>query len=504
MRTRVETLLGTNCRAMWISTFHALCARLLRREAPHIGLSRDFVIYDSADQQSVVKQLLKEYGFDDIVVSAAGGPEPDQPRQEPHGRPGDLREELESEGPRDCAALRRLPARAQGGERARFRRSAAEDGRAVRSGAGGPRALRAQVSVRDGRRVSGHEPAAVPADQAARQPAPEPGRGRRSRSVDLQVARRRPAQHPRFRDRLSRVGRRPARAQLPLDAGHSRCRVRGHRATTATARRRRSGPTGRAAPRSSTSAAPTSSKRPTTSRASRAQALAENVEHTMAVLYRTNAQSRSVEDGLRQANIAYVVLGGVGFYERKEIKDALSYLKLILNPHDDVALRRVINVPARGIGKGVMDALEQVDVGAVAERSAAAASPGLAAGRRRRTRSGPSWSPPPSSGCSTPRQVASLTAFRDLDRVAVGDGAAGIGVDRAWQGARSIRVSARPARGSQRGGRGTHREPDGAGLGRARVRDARAGAVARRLRRSTVAAVRRRQGARQSRARVSC
>ena len=53
------------------------------------------------------------------------------------------------------------------------------------------------------------------------------------------------------------------------------------------------------------------------------QALAEDVEHTMAVLYRTNAQSRSVEDGLRQANIGYVVLGGVGFYERKEIKDAL-------------------------------------------------------------------------------------------------------------------------------------------------------------------------------------
>src|SRR5215217_5260114 len=65
MRSRVEALLDTNCRAMWISTFHALCARLLRREAPSIGLSRDFVIYDSADQQSVIKQLIKEYGFDD-------------------------------------------------------------------------------------------------------------------------------------------------------------------------------------------------------------------------------------------------------------------------------------------------------------------------------------------------------------------------------------------------------------------------------------------------------
>ena len=90
--------------------------------------------------------------------------------------------------------------------------------------------------------------------------------------------------------------------------------------------------------------------------------ISEDVNAMMAILYRTNAQSRALEDALRQANIGYVVLGGVGFYERKEIKDALSYLKLILNPHDDLALRRIINVPPRGIGKGVMDALEQVNV----------------------------------------------------------------------------------------------------------------------------------------------
>lgn len=91
-------------------------------------------------------------------------------------------------------------------------------------------------------------------------------------------------------------------------------------------------------------------------------AIQDDARSLTAVLYRTNAQSRAVEDSLRAAGIPYVVLGGVGFYERREIKDALSYLKLILNPHDDVALRRVINTPARGIGKGVMDALEGVDV----------------------------------------------------------------------------------------------------------------------------------------------
>src|SRR5437870_11430838 len=68
MRRRVETLLGSDCSRMWVSTFHSLCARLLRREAPAIGLSRDFVIYDSSDQLSVVKRAIKELHIDDSFV----------------------------------------------------------------------------------------------------------------------------------------------------------------------------------------------------------------------------------------------------------------------------------------------------------------------------------------------------------------------------------------------------------------------------------------------------
>ena len=77
-----------------------------------------------------------------------------------------------------------------------------------------------------------------------------------------------------------------------------------------------------------------------------------------AVLYRTNAQSRAIEDALTRAGLAYRVVGGVRFYERKEVKDALAYLKVLLEPADDVSLRRIINVPPRGIGKKVMEALE--------------------------------------------------------------------------------------------------------------------------------------------------
>src|SRR5262247_1263090 len=68
MRARVEALLGSDCSRMWVSTFHSLCARLLRREAPAIGLSRDFVIYDSSDQLTVVKQALKALQIDDAFV----------------------------------------------------------------------------------------------------------------------------------------------------------------------------------------------------------------------------------------------------------------------------------------------------------------------------------------------------------------------------------------------------------------------------------------------------
>ncbi len=68
-------------------------------------------------------------------------------------------------------------------------------------------------------------------------------------------------------------------------------------------------------------------------------------------LYRTNAQSRALEEGFRNAGIPYVIVGGLKFYERKEIKDVLAYLKVLLNPKDEVSLVRIVNVPLRGIGE---------------------------------------------------------------------------------------------------------------------------------------------------------
>lgn len=76
-----------------------------------------------------------------------------------------------------------------------------------------------------------------------------------------------------------------------------------------------------------------------------------------AVLYRTNAQSRAIEDALRKRDIPYRIYGGLSFYQRKEIKDVTAYLRLVLNPADEEALKRIINFPARGIGQTTIDRL---------------------------------------------------------------------------------------------------------------------------------------------------
>src|SRR5699024_11280949 len=76
-----------------------------------------------------------------------------------------------------------------------------------------------------------------------------------------------------------------------------------------------------------------------------------------AVLYRTNAQSRAIEDALRKKDIPYRIYGGLSFYQRKEIKDVLAYLRLVTNPKDEEALKRIINYPARGTGATTMDKL---------------------------------------------------------------------------------------------------------------------------------------------------
>ena len=147
MRQRVAGLLGHDVRGLWISTFHALCAKLLRREGPAIGLGRDFVIYDSADQQSAIKQALKDVNADDKLIpprmALSRISQAKNQMQGPEAMAGSS--SLELPRPADRQGLRALRRDPEGERRRRLRRPAAQDGGAVRQGGARPQALRHAV-----------------------------------------------------------------------------------------------------------------------------------------------------------------------------------------------------------------------------------------------------------------------------------------------------------------------------------------------------------------------
>jgi DNA helicase-2/ATP-dependent DNA helicase PcrA len=407
MRTRVETLLGADCRRLWISTFHALCARLLRREAPHIELSRDFVIYDSADQLTVIKHAMRDLGLDDSAVqprvalsrishakNRMEGPEvltanSWSPREQQIGAVY----ERYLRALRDANALdfddlllktvelfeRTEPVRQRYAEK--FRYLMVDEYQDTNR----PQYLLVQ------RLASWYRNICVVGD---------PDQSiYKWRGADLRNILDFEQDFPEAT--IVRLERNYRSTQVILDAAtavisqnrnRKEKRLYTDRAGGARVLYYRAGDD--------------LDEADFVARTARA-ALHEDVETNVAILYRTNAQSRTLEDALRRGGTDYKIIGGVRFYERREIKDALAYLKLVLNPYDNVSLRRVINVPARGIGKGVMESLEALD-------PAAADTPLLDGG-----------APPADSLWSrlvyaverralAPRATASLAAFRDL------------------------------------------------------------------------------------------
>ena len=411
MRVRVESLLETDCRAMWISTFHALCARLLRREAHHLGLTRDFTIYDTADQMSVVKQLLKQYALDDSAY---------QPRMV-LSRISHLKNRMEgpdtlsaSWNPRD----REIGRLFEGYQQALADASALDfDDLLLRT----VELFDQAPALRDRYQrkfrfvmVDEYQDTNRPQYLLIKQVAG----GHRNLCVvgdpDQSIYKWRGAD---LRNIMDFEQDFPESVVVRLEQNYRSTQVILAAASAVIAHNRNRKEKALWTARTGGDkiayfrAADELEEAEYITRVARVT-LAENFDHTLAVLYRTNSQSRAVEDAFRQANIAYVVLGGVGFYERREIKDALGYLKVILNPHDDVAVRRIINVPTRGVGKGVMDALDQVDIG-----EADPHLPPLLAGLQPLSAAGSLWSrlvAVTAHRLLSPRQVASLAAFRDL------------------------------------------------------------------------------------------
>jgi len=361
MRLRVESLLGTDCSRMWVSTFHSLCARLLRREGPAIGLSRDFVIYDSSDQLTVVKQALKELHIDDSFV---------QPRAA-LSRISQAKNRMESpEAMAASAGWNRRDdyiAKVYAYYLGALKDSTAldfddlllktvdlvEQSEHVRTKYAGQFQQVMVDEYQDTNRpqyllmrrlAETHRNLCVVGD-------PDQSiykwRGADLRNIlDFE--------HDFPEATIVKLEQNYRSTQVILDAASAVIRQNRNRKDKHLWTARKGGH--RIAYYRGNDELDEADFITKTVRG----ALADDVEATAAVLYRTNAQSRTIEDALMREGLAYKVVGSVRFYERKEIKDALAYMRLVINPHDDVSLRRVINVPARGIGKGVMDAVQKL------------------------------------------------------------------------------------------------------------------------------------------------
>ena len=356
MRERVARLVDTKGRRPWVSTFHALCARILRREGG-ARVTRNFVIYGSADQVTAMRRVLRDLDTDD-KVSAARQTLGEISRAKNEGRsPADLRQE-------PWSAQSELTANAY----ERYRRALADadaldlDDLLIET----VKLFEKDAPVR--RRyaerfrfvtVDEYQDTNVPQYRLIRLLTDE----RRNLCVvgdpDQSIYRWRGADRRNIlefeRDypdaTIVRLEQNYRSTRVILDAAgavirHNRDsrgkRLRTDRAGGALVRCFRGGDELEEADF-------------VTDRLREALAARET---PAGVLYRTNTQSRAIEEALIREAVPYRIVDRVPFCERGEIKDALAYLRLLINPDDDISLRRVVNTPPRGIGAGTMTALE--------------------------------------------------------------------------------------------------------------------------------------------------
>ncbi len=360
MRERVARLVGEDCRHIWLSTFHALSARLLRREAPALGLARDFVIYDSSDQISIVRQAIKALGYDEKQIQPRAALSRISQAKNKMETPADLR-----------AAGWSLRDQQIGKVYERYERALADEGaldfddlllRTVELFEKHPH-IREQYARRfkhvlvdeyqDTNRAQYllirfvseiHRNLCVVGD-------PDQSiyrwRGADLRNI-LDFERD-------YKDvKVVKLEQNYRSTQVILDAASAVISQNRHRKDKRLWTDQRGGSLVRVM-----RAGDEIEEADFITRTIR-EAQLKKPDALSAVLYRTNAQSRAIEDALMRERVPYRIIGGVRFYERKEIKDTLAYLRLLINPHDDVSFRRVVNVPARGVGKAVIETLEAI------------------------------------------------------------------------------------------------------------------------------------------------
>ena len=359
MRERVERLLKSDCSRLWISTFHSFCARLLRREGPAISLSRDFVIYDSADQLAVVRRALRDLDIDDKLLPARQALslisqaknqmlEPETLRGESWSARGEMASKVYERYRRaldeanaldfDDLLLRTVELFATVGS---VKRRYSEQFRFIMvdeyQDTNQPQYLLIHHLADHHRNLC----VVGDPDQSIYK-----WRGADLRNImdfeqDFSEA------------TVVRLEQNYRSTQVILDAASAVIRQNRNRKE----KRLWTDRTGGAPIRYFRGGDELEEADFVTARLREALVAEDGV---VGVLYRTNAQSRALEDALIREGLSYKIIGSVRFYERKEIKDALAYLRLLMNRDDDVSLRRIINVPARGIGKGVLTSLDEL------------------------------------------------------------------------------------------------------------------------------------------------
>ncbi len=369
MKDRLGRLLGAGRAAeLTLGTFHAICARFLRRDAPHVGLNRDFVIYDADDQESLVKRALQDLNIDDkkhkpsAVLNAISSAKSELIPPEAYAAPTYWHEAVGRVYVRYQELLRANNAldfddllmevvrlfdqnpTVLGYYQNRYWHILVDEFQDTNTA---QYALLRQLAARSRNVfVVGDE------DQSVY----------RFRGADFRNVQRFQEHYPDAQVLLLEQNYRST--QTILDAARAVIR-RNSRRTDKRLFTERGGGT----PLSIYEAYNEDDE---------ALYVVNTLEDLIrsrqykaadiAIFYRTNAQSRPLEEAFIRAGIPYRLIGGTRFYARREIKDALAYLHLIHNPHDAVSLARVINVPPRGIGAKTLAALE--DAARAGRRSA--------------------------------------------------------------------------------------------------------------------------------------
>ena len=370
MRERIEALVGGRAKTMWISTFHSSCVRILRREAKNVGLNSNFSIYDSADSLRLITLVAKNLDLD---------PKRFAPKAIQH-KISALKNELIDADSYSSSANYNDP----------FEQAVAEVFKGY------------SQRLRQANAMDFDDLIAETVYMFRAFPALADSYRRRFRHV--LVDEYQDTNHAQYALVREIVGEGPAAAELTVvgDSDQSIYAFRGadirnivefekdypDARTIKLEQNYRSTQTILSAANSVISRNPNRpEKRLWTAEGDgekivgyvgenehdEAQFIAKEIDRLqdegnlrpgdVAIFYRTNAQSRSIEDVLVRVGLPYKVVGGTRFYERKEIKDALAYLRVLVNPDDDVNLRRILNEPKRGIGDRAEGA-----VAALAER----------------------------------------------------------------------------------------------------------------------------------------